>query len=228
MSNIRQEVNLYLPHLRPQMDWLSPVNSLFAIGAAIIFLGLLVLLGWQQNTRLQSDIATIQQQMQSVEQQISVMSSKLPKSQARQLDRQIAEVRQQIVRRQRIKTLVESQNLGNADGFSSQMEGLARRLPAKLYLEGFRLEAGGGLVSLQGRTVKAQSVPLYIGQLQKEPAFTESRFGVMSIARNKNGAVHSFTVAPGETSETDRVKSLSSNDSLGHSDAAQSSAGESQ
>ncbi|GAA5316486.1 MAG: hypothetical protein AseanaTS_16900 [Candidatus Pelagadaptatus aseana] len=120
----------------------------------------------------------------------------MPKSQAQQLDLQIAELREQIVQRQRIKSLVEAQNLGNADGFSGQMEGLARQIPGEMYLQGFRLESGGSQVSLTGMALKPESVPLYVEQLQGEAAFANSQFGVMAIERQTSQAAVSFRMAP--------------------------------
>ncbi|GAA5316485.1 MAG: hypothetical protein AseanaTS_16890 [Candidatus Pelagadaptatus aseana] len=61
MSQVRQEVDLYLPHLRPSVDWLSPVNSLLIVVAATLLMSLLALLTWQGNQKLQDDIAALTQ-----------------------------------------------------------------------------------------------------------------------------------------------------------------------
>ena len=196
VANKRQEINLYLPSLRPSRDPLQPILAGIYLLAALLILSVMAVVDVFQNRSLQQEIALLQTQQQQLQSEADAIKAQLPKSRAKQLDKAIEEMRLQVERRQRIKGLVDAQNLGNAQGFSSQMVGMARQLQPGLALQAFTLSDGGAQVGFAGQVREAATVPRYIEKLQSEAAFTASQFGVMNIARQEDSALLAFNLSP--------------------------------
>jgi len=197
MSEIRrQEINLYLPSLRPRNDPLQPRWAGTYLLAALLLLSVMAIVDVFQNRSLQQQIAELQTQQQKLQNEADVIKAQLPKSRAKQLDKAIEEMRLQVERRQRIKGLVDAQNLGNAQGFSSQMLGMARQLQSGLALHTFTLSDGGAQVGFAGQVREAATVPRYIQKLQDEDAFSASQFGVMNIAKQEGSVLLAFNLSP--------------------------------
>ena len=191
--NRRQDVNLYLPSLRPQRDYLSARYCLGGLGAATLILLLLALLQHQGGRSLQSDIASQKQQVTQLQQQLAELKQNLPRSQATQLDNEIADLRQQLERRRAISQLIDGRSMGNTEGFAGQMTGLAQSISSELSIHGFELQQGGKLVAVRGRTSLAREVPLYVEKLRALHNFRDSSFGQLSIRRREDSTLLDFS-----------------------------------
>jgi len=179
----RQEVNLYVAHLRPQVDWFSPKNLGVGTGVWLLLMVLLAVHGAYQSSTLEQQVNISTQSLQQLTSEVQVLKGRLPKSRAAELDREMTRLASEIERRQAISRLISGQNLGNQEGFSSSMQGLARHSNESLYLQSFALRQGGGLVSLQGEVREAHFLPAYLKALQGDKSFHESHFGPLSIVR---------------------------------------------
>lgn len=191
-----QQVNLYLPEFQPRQEPLMATQMGVICGA---FVGLLLLIslvaGWQ-NRGAAEKITEAQAEVNRLKAQNQQLRNQRPKSQKAQLEQQIANLQQQLARRQRLESLMADQDLGNAAGFSMQMESLARQSLRTLSLSSFDIREGGRYVELSGWVRSADQVPLYIQQLQREPSFQRVGFGVLTIEKSKkrSDALH-FSVA---------------------------------
>lgn len=200
-ENARQEINLYLPSLRPRRDLLSAHwGGLYLLLALLVF-AVTGVIDLMQNRSLQQEVEQLQQQQRQLQADAQKIKAQLPKSRAQQLDKAIQEARVQVQRRQRIKGLVDAQNLGNAEGFSGQMQAMARQWQAGLALDAFTLSDGGARVGLQGQVREAVAVPRYIEGLQAESAFASSQFGVMNIIQPETGNALIFNLSPKSDAE---------------------------
>lgn len=195
-----QQINLYLPELRPSQEKLTAANAGIGTG---LFLALLILAGlwtWGQNLRAQARLAQLQQSEQAVEQSIQALTRALPPSEAAALQRELDELVQQRSRRQRIFSLIHAQNLGNRQGFSGLMTALARQHQAGLALEAFQFTGGGQMIALRGQAREAAAIPQYIQRLQTESALADSAFGRLSVERQSSGLM-AFQTGPAPAGE---------------------------
>ncbi len=194
----RQEVNLYLPEFRRSRDLFCAARAA-ALVAVFCLVLVLVQIGLQWSDRsAQQSLRTAQQQLQSLQQRVAALRLAQPHSQHRQLQRQVADLQRQLQQGRRVSELIEAQNLGNSAGFSAQLRGMARQVPADLSLSRFRLSRGGGLVELQGRARRAEAVPRYLQRLHAEESFRKASFGTMVIERGSGAGLLHFSL--GETS----------------------------
>ena len=151
-----------------------------------VWLFVLVLMAVQasyESSELEQRLDTDTQELQLLTAQVQVLKGQLPKSRAAELDAEIARIAVEVERRQAIRRLISSQNLGNQEGFSESMNGLARHSNESLYLKSFSLQQGGTVVSLQGEVREAHFLPAYLEALQGDRSFRTSHFGPLNISR---------------------------------------------
>jgi len=181
----RQQVNLYVAHLKPQVDWFSPRYLGIGAGVWLLLLVLLLVHGTYQNSVLEQQLSINTRVLEQLTAQVQVLKGRLPKSRAAELDSEMARIAIEVERRQAISRLISGQNLGNQEGFSGSMQGLARHSNDALHLQSFALLQGGGLVALQGEVREAHILPAYLQALQSDRSFSDSHFGSLSIVREE-------------------------------------------
>ncbi len=84
----------------------------------------------------------------------------------------------------RLLGLLSSQSLGNTEGFSAQMSGIARRRVDGLWLRELRIESGGSDLALAGSALDAELVPRFLRALGEESTFAGRDFRRLRIERS--------------------------------------------
>ncbi|MES2356392.1 MAG: hypothetical protein V4568_18725 [Pseudomonadota bacterium] len=79
--------------------------------------------------------------------------------------------------------LVESGVIGKTNGFSAQMRAFANQSMSGLWLTGFSISAGDGEMEINGRTLNAELLPVYIQHLNSEDAFRGRSFAMLTLDR---------------------------------------------
>lgn len=181
-----QQINLYLPEFRPNRKPVRAEHMVWAIGALLLLLVLWSFWSALQTQDLAEQVAEEQRQLEQLQQQVQELTARQPRRQGPDLETEIERLQNEIQRRENIRLLITQQNLGNADGFSAQLQALARQSMAELALQHFSLQQGGSYVELSGRVRQAERVPEYLQRLRLEPSFTRVRFGVMDVERDES------------------------------------------
>lgn len=176
-----QQINLYVPELRPRREWLSATDSVYA---CVAFLAILVLiyvseLGALQ--RIEQKVAALQAQEQRLQTTVTELKQKPPSNRKAELEQEIASLREAITNRQQIEALLSGRNLGNKEGFSPFFAAISGAIPDTLSLHAFDLKKAGQLANFQGVSKSAHAVPLFLQQLQHSEAFAKSVFGPLRI-----------------------------------------------
>ncbi len=189
-----QQINLYEapPEVNIWRDY-SPFPQV-AIG-----LVLLMILGsgyslWSY-WGLQDQLELAKNRQEREAQNIEAIKQQLPDGILDQnLEAEVAELtKKEETTRQLLKAL-NLQRIGNVGGFSSFMEGLARRSIKGLWLTKIDLNEGGAKIGLQGQTSKPETVPQLIQRLGKEAAFQGTEFNIFNLTNASSGRVMSFDV----------------------------------
>lgn len=179
-----QQINLYLPEFRPKRQPVRAAHMAWALVAVALLLVAATLWSFGRTNALERQLAEADAKLQEQQAQVAQLQSLASPGPSANLESEIAVLKQDVRRRERIKSLMTQQNLGNAEGFSEQMEGLARQSPDGLALERISLQSGGGYVELGGRVRSADLVPLYLQRLRQESSFARTRFGVLDVGRD--------------------------------------------
>ncbi len=178
-----QQFNLYQPPLRRDPPPLHPQMML-----EICALFVLILMVWGgvnawRSGSLAQQITAVSQQAAAIQNQLNAISLQRPVSNAAALDRDIQSLQETIKEHRAISDLIQTQNLGNAKGFSDQMTGLARQYERDIALTSFALLDGGQELRMEGLTQKADRVPRYLAKLRTEASFSGVRVGALAIER---------------------------------------------
>lgn len=186
---MNQQVNLYTAELRPQRQKLSARSALAL--AVLVLLAVAGLTGWEhwRNQQLDTRIAAVERQNQSLEKAIATMASQVEaRKPDQELEAALERVTETIVRRQRLLERVEGLTAGGDAGFSGRLAALARQIPDDLWLTYVHLRADPAAMRIEGQTRSAERVPGYLASLGQEPAFIGETFSDFLLSRPEDGA----------------------------------------
>jgi Tfp pilus assembly protein PilN len=194
---MRQEVNLYGPHLLGQGTRVSASH----IGLAVVLLVAVLAAfgGWQEwrlaearsaANALQAELTELNKEL---ERRAATLSARAP---ADALLRQVERLERERAGKQALLGRLEGEAMGNQRGFSAHLEGLGRQHPEGLWLRRVYLGAGGRRLGLEGGVTDAELLPRYLNALSGEPAFAGTQFDSFSLRRPERPGSHlSFTLA---------------------------------
>ncbi|WP_018277602.1 MSHA biogenesis protein MshI [Teredinibacter turnerae] len=190
-----QEVNLYLPELRPSRDWLSLNTVLLSVAGAVLLFIISYIYGNWASTRLREQVAVVEQQVSVARNQLEQTRTKARPLHNASLDTQAAYLEAAIRGREQVGQIISGQSLGNSGGFTAAFNALALHSSSSVALEHIRLTRGGGYLQLAGTTNSPEDVTVYLQQLRDAPAFSGTRFGLLSIGNNKQiQGAHRFSL----------------------------------
>ena len=177
-----QQINLYNPALLPQVDPFSGRVVLLALGG-ILLLSLLAytwsawdaarLAGEQQ--RQQGELSTLQSDITRLAQE---SAGRKPSP---QLTAELESIEALLAGRNEVMTVLKGGSLGDTKGVSEYFRAFARETVDGLWLTGFSIVGAGSDISIEGRTLRAELVPGYIGKLRREQVLRGHGFGTLNL-----------------------------------------------
>lgn len=201
-----QEINLYLPEFRPRSE---PLNARhMGIVVLVVLLAIVLWSFWSlaRTSQLETDLELERETLQGVQEQVQTLTAQLPARRGASVEQQMVQLRSEVQRREQILRLITRQNLGNAEGFSLQLQTLARQSMKDLALSRVSLLSGGSYVELVGRVRQPELVPVYLQRLRAEQSFAQVGFGVIDVAREPDdrGPGLTFSVQRAERASSDK------------------------
>lgn len=191
-----QQINLYTQAFRPDR---SPLRLLHMLWSGLALMVLLLIFSLVYRVQLERDIQQLAQTDERIiklRNDLAVFTVADGAISAVSWDKKIAQAQEQLKVRARIKELIQQQDFGNAEGFSSQLTALAQNSTEDISLSSFYLLDGGAYVELEGVAHRAGAVPQYLQRLHSEKAFARTSFGVMRLTQDeKNNAQHYFRIS---------------------------------
>ncbi len=198
---MNQQINLYLPIFRGTRQPFSAQTMLYALaGAAAVLMLYYSYASWSLGP-MKKELASAQQQHSEALKQLEVLGQQ---AQANQKD---AALEQEVVRlgaerdaKQQALNNITGGGLGNTQGFSGQIEGLARRRVEGVWFTNINISQSGASFTLNGGTLAPELVPVLLQALGKEPVFKGIEFKTLLMERSEQqpGRVN-FTLRTGDT-----------------------------
>ncbi|MCB1746991.1 MAG: hypothetical protein H6977_04800 [Gammaproteobacteria bacterium] len=199
---MKQEINLYQPHLRPRRVVL-PAATMARIGV-VVMLALAGLTAWGQ-----AQLEPVRARARAAEADVEFSRQRLEDTRVkfppRQPDPALAaafERRQHTLDQTRqIVTRLRSGAYGSTAGLSSLLVGLARQHVEGTWLTGVKVGSGGRAVGLTGKTLLPELVPAYLERLSQEASFRGKAFSALDLSAVSDGlgeiafAVHTPGIA---------------------------------
>lgn len=192
MSNYRQEIDLYIPELRPKIDYLAP--KYIAAAAVLMVIAVVVssVILQAGNRQLSTELTEINTSKDSQEVQLQVLRQSTNSQNADALESQVESLKEQLAARREVYRLIADESTGNRKGFSGQLQALAKHGSSQLSVESFLVFDRGHQVRMTGGATSAAAVPIYLEKLRAEPVFNRTIFGSLSIQQETSEALVRF------------------------------------
>lgn len=164
------------------------------------FVGVLLLISifalWSGYTQ-QKSMQRVAQKRASLAAQVKKIKTVSPGVIDTALEKKVAALASEVENKSKLIELLASEHRMDTRGYSSAMQALAETVPDGLWLTRFDLGDRG--VSLKGKTMRALLVPRFASLLKKTPAFSQTPFKDIDVAKKKdNGQAIHFELATSE------------------------------
>jgi hypothetical protein len=179
-----QQINLYNPALEPKVEVLSGRRTVIALAALSAICGLLWGLAGMDAARLTraervqaAQLAQLQAEMTALTQQIA------ERKPSAQLQDDLRNLEALLSARNEVMATLASGRLGDTRGVSEYLRAFARQSTEGVWLTGLSIAQGGNDIVIQGRTVDADLVPVYLQRLRRESALRGHGFESLSVSQ---------------------------------------------
>jgi hypothetical protein len=178
---VYQQINLYQPVLAATQQKLSATTFAAAIGLVIVVLAGLSVQAHIRVRHLQTEVdgvrADVEQRQQELEQRLAAADG------AEDPRARVVQLAASLEQRKRALDMLRRGAAGQATGFASRMEALARRHVDGLWIEHMTLSGVNGSMSLGGVALDPSLVPTYLHSLAQEQILNGTRFDEFIIER---------------------------------------------
>jgi len=172
-----QQINLYQAQFKPKKIILPPSQMLVILLLVIVTLSVMSLFSAKRNVVLEKIIADQKQhttQMIEESTESPLLVAELEKLHFQQFDKQ------------RLLDYLTHQDFGNQQGFSATLRHLSQQQINNVWLTKFSLTRGGQTITLQGKALQSNQIPLYIDSLAKPEHFKGKQFSVFELQQPKD------------------------------------------
>jgi Tfp pilus assembly protein PilN len=176
-----QQINFYLPEFQPNREPFRSSQILWLLLVMILLLTAVTIKTYSDNKKIAKNIEQDSLQAQTMKSRLQEFATSKTQVNIVDLDNQISKIKHEIARRIQLLQLISYQRLGNDQGFSAQLEAMARQSNPQISLEIFSIKQGGSYVEFVGKTTSADKLPAYIHSLKSEEDFRNVSFGVVKI-----------------------------------------------
>lgn len=213
-----QQINLFVPSLRPPRALLSAFRLASALGIlAFAMLGhgaYLAYQAWQEGLVLDQANA----RLKDVQAQVVKFGPASIRARSQALDQSIEQAEVELRVRQALLERLKGGGLGNTKGYSDYMIALARQRTAGVWITGLTVAAGGGEFTIQGGVARPEILPGYIRRLSREEVLRGRQIGDLRMqkkemeirqrpaAAESPGAAATGPAGPASTGPAQRVR----------------------
>ena len=194
-----QQINLYNPALLPKPDVLSGRMILITLSTLCIALllayGVSASLASRAVSREQLSASTLAQLQTEITRLSQETSGRKPSA---QLSAELASLDALLAQHNEVIAVLKSGVLGDTKGVSEYFRAFARQNVDGLWLTGFTVMGAGRDISIEGRTLRADLVPLYIQRLGREDALRGHGFAMLSVQPPPEVALNGETRKTGD------------------------------
>ncbi|MFZ6817133.1 PilN domain-containing protein [Undibacterium sp. Ji22W] len=179
-----QQINLFNAALIKQKSFFSALNLLIGLVLSMLIVIAVFAYVRMQMTQIKKVSEQSASQLNAMTERVnSLRIGQLPKVKNPALEQELGMIEASLTRRNQIAQILQNSEFGNTDGYSAYLIAFARQIPANVWLTGFSLEGAGFDLTLQGRALQAESVPLYVTQLKREKIMQGKTFSMIQMDR---------------------------------------------
>ena len=195
-----QQINLFNPLFLEKKKYFSAVTMTQAIGLIVLGMAVFYAFAFWQDRNLARQIAESGRAYEQQKQQFGKITAELsPEKREAQLDQDLKNIEAAIALRRSLMGELGTGGPAAPRGYSEYLRAFARQTVQGLWLTGVQIAEGGGQVTMSGRALQADLVPVLIGRLKQEPVLRGRPLEGLAITRSTWGkdnprAIVEFTV----------------------------------
>lgn len=181
-----QQINLYNPIFLKKKKYFSAYTMLQ--GLALILAGALAFYAYAayQVNGLKAQSAETDRQLAEAQSRLAKLQQLFKPAQlSQQLQNEIARLETQLQSREQVVGILQDGSIGNRLGYSAYLHALARQDMEGVWLTGFTISGASNQMSIDGRSLKAEDVPVYIQRLSREALMRGRTFAALEISSPK-------------------------------------------
>jgi hypothetical protein len=196
---VTQQINLYNPALLPPVDAFSGQVVLLALGGTLLFSVLAYGGSAWDGARLASEQQRQQGELNTLQSDITRLARESAGRKASpQLTSELESIEALLAGRNEVMTVLNGGSLGDTKGVSEYFRAFARETVDGLWLTGFSIVGAGSDISIEGRALRAELVPGYIGKLRREQVLRGHGFATLKMQLPTEAALPSGQRKTGE------------------------------
>lgn len=177
-----QQINLFNPIFRKQKKYFSSVTMAQALAIICVACALLAVDAARRTRALRNQAAGIDALLLARQERLAEFRVRYaPRQKSPTLTAEILAAEEQLAMLSHAQATVTRGDFGDQRGFSSYFRAFARQSVDGLWLTGLSIGSGGARLGLQGNTLQAELVPLYMRRLSSEAVMQGKAFSTLEI-----------------------------------------------
>jgi len=197
---VSQQINLFNPLFLEKKKYFSALTMTQAIGLIVLGLAVFYAFAFWRDRDLARQIGESGRAYEQQKQQFAKITAELsPEKREAQLDQDLKSIEEAIALRRSLMGELGTGNLAGPGGYSEYLRAFARQTVQGLWLTSVQIAEGGGQLTMSGRALQADLVPVLIGRLKQESVLRGRPLEALAITRSTAGkdpgrAIVEFTV----------------------------------
>jgi hypothetical protein len=181
---MRQQINLHQPIFSREHKQLSGATLVSALGVVVVTLLGISLYAHQRSGQLAREVETMRERASQQEQVVAKVGElHAARGNPVEIEARVKQLSEAVAARKRALSVLQAGDAGQTVGFAGRLEALARRHVEGLWIDSLVLSGTNGSMTLQGATLNADTVPVYLQGLAHERALAGTRFDDFVIER---------------------------------------------
>ena len=176
-----RQINLYSAEFRRQRKPFSASWIVMGLLGSLVLASAYYAIVTQPLPEMRARRAESGAQLKVIREELVVVAKAVKKPVNKELEDQVARAEAQLKARQELVVRLKGGEIGNRDGYSKYLLGLARQRMDGVWLTQIDISGPGDDFSVRGRAQRANQVSDYIKMLGKEEGFRGKPIGTLSM-----------------------------------------------
>ncbi|MGE4578408.1 MAG: PilN domain-containing protein [Desulfuromonadales bacterium] len=185
---MNQEINLYQPSVLEKKESLSAALMLTLAALGLVLLVFYYAYSAWQVRELDQQARALEARQSALIAQITSLQEGSSRQKSPLLQHEVERLTSELAAKEPLLHLFDQPKGKAAPAFSTYLEGLSRRTPTGLWLTRIVVAPKPGHSLLEGSCLKAETVPAFLQELQKESVFAGLAFSSFQLSRSDTEA----------------------------------------
>lgn len=177
-----QQINLFNPIFLKKEKHFSALTMVQALGLILIGCIVLVVYANRQLSHLEMEAQSTAAQLRQAQAQLNMLNTTLKvEDKTEQIEKEVVRAEAEVQGLRQAFEALRGGGFGNTEGYAEYMRAFARQIESGIWLTGFDIQGAGSDIGLQGRALKPELVPAYIGRLRRETVLQGKSFATLDM-----------------------------------------------